>query len=64
VSEENSTARRTPSKPYPDYPLYPHSSGRWAKKIRSKIHYFGPWENHAGTLNRSPHKGKWLSPLS
>lgn len=33
-----------PSKPYPAYPLYAHTSGRWAKRIRGKIHYFGKWE--------------------
>ncbi len=30
------------AKPHPAFPLTPHRAGYWCKKIRGKVHYFGP----------------------
>jgi hypothetical protein len=50
---DSSTAGSTrPGKPFPDYPLFAHRNGQWAKKIRGKLHYFGPWSDPRGALLR------------
>ena len=52
---DNSTpeaAPRKPAKPYPDFPPFPHAAGVWAKKVRGKMHYFGPWSDPDGALAR------------
>jgi hypothetical protein len=41
-----------PAKPYPEFPLTAHPAGYWCKKIRGKIHYFGPWNDPDGALKK------------
>jgi integrase len=41
-----------PAKPRPDFPLFAHAAGVWAKKIRGKLHYFGPWSDPNGALKK------------
>jgi hypothetical protein len=41
-----------PAKPYEDFPLFPHATGRWAKKINGRFAFFGPWDDPMGALER------------
>jgi integrase len=43
------------AKPRKDFPLTAHPSGRWCKKVRGKLHYFGPLSDADAALN------KWLA---
>jgi hypothetical protein len=47
-----SSRNRKPRKPRPDFLLFPHATGRWAKKIRGKLVYFGPWADPDGALRK------------
>jgi integrase len=50
---QRSKARdRRPRKPYADFPLFPHRNGCWAKKIRGRFVFFGPWGDAEGALQR------------
>lgn len=45
-----SDSQSKPAKPYPDFPLTPHPTGRWCKKILGRLHYFGPLADPDGAL--------------
>ena len=56
MSESHSTApaptgkTNKPSKPDQDFPLFAYGAGVWAKKIRGRMHSFGPWDDPDGAL--------------
>jgi hypothetical protein len=47
------STRINPDKPNPEFPLYPHPPGKWAKKIRRRLHFFRRWEDLDGALEDS-----------
>ncbi len=44
------TTKKPVRKPSKDFPLTPHRSGKWCKKVRGKLHYFGRLENPQAAL--------------
>lgn len=46
------TATAKPAKPYPEYPLFAHQNGQWAKKIKGKTWFFGVWSDPQAALTK------------
>ncbi|MEX0939607.1 MAG: tyrosine-type recombinase/integrase [Pirellulales bacterium] len=51
-SHANAQRRPKPEKPHPQFPLFAHRNGQWAKKIRNRLHYFGSWADPEGAVSR------------
>ena len=49
-----SSRRGKPKKPKKrkGFPLTANGNGQWSKKIKGKVHYFGPWADPDGALKR------------
>ena len=45
-------AKKPPTKPRPDFPLFPHQCGQWCKKIAGKLRYFGVWADPSAALEK------------
>lgn len=45
-------AKTKPEKPEPDFPLFAHANGQWAKKIKQKLYFFGVWADPDAALEK------------
>lgn len=44
--------RKKPEKPSPNFPLFAHQRGQWAKKMGGTLKYFGVWADHDATYRK------------
>ena len=54
-----------PAPPYVGFPLQPHASGHWSKRIKGRLVYFGRWaKREGGKLIQLPDGGNWQTALA
>ena len=58
--KRKSKANHQAAKPYPEFPLTAHPSGRWCKKHHGTQHYFGPLDDWQGALERYKHEWPFI----
>lgn len=51
-----------PQKPSPDFPLFAHACGQWAKKIGGQLRYFGKWSDPEAALAKYQGQGPAVKP--
>lgn len=60
MTTNSNKSKRASPKPYPEYPLTAHPSGRWRKIHRGTAYYFGPLDDWEAALERYKHAWPYI----